>query len=139
MLHRFCLHIKLNKLQNKKGIWIPILYRELFDGITLVQGSVIHDEHETWHLWCQGTRTGPLDPQTKLLEMEGVVFDLQYKENGSVAKDLPRRDKDQDQDQDTVLEWELYQKNSREFWKNQLPEVQNFKKKMSSMIKNNKF
>lgn len=136
MLHRFCLHIKLNKLQNKKGIWIPILYRELFDGITLVQGSVMHDEHETWHLWCQD-QSSVIDPQTKLLEMEGVVFDLQYKDwlrsnqdQGSVASDW---------DQDTVLDWELYQKNPHEFWKKQLPEVQNFKKKMSSLIKNNKF
>ena len=132
MIRRFCLHVRANKLQHNKGIWLPILYHELNkDDTILVQGwvrdQVSSDGGGTWHLWCETAGGERVDPQVILLEMDEVFYKLDYTaETG-------------ESDEEVVKQWELYDKDPREFWKVQTTEVRSFRSKIFSLVKNKKF
>lgn len=137
MIRRYCLHIRANKLQNTKGIWMPILYHETQKETAttfLVQGWIKDqlDQPGSWHLWCE-TATGERhDPQITLLEMEEVYYKLIY--------ETPlEKPPDAQEDEEIVKQWELYEKNPQEFWKVQTPEVRSFRSKIFSLIKKKKF
>lgn len=132
MIRRFCLHVKANRLQHNKGIWLPILYHELNkDDTILVQGWVRDQlqaaESGTWHLWCETAGGERMDPQVTLLEMDEIFYKLDYTaETG-------------ESDEDVVKQWELYEKDPQEFWKAQIPEVRSFRSKIFSLVKRQRF
>lgn len=132
MIRRFCLHVRANKIQHDKGIWLPILYHEINkDDTILVQGWVRDQlqatESGTWHLWCETAGGERVDPQVTLLEMDEIFYKLDYTaETG-------------ESDEEIVKQWELYEKDPLEFWKVQTPPVRSFRSKIFSLLKNNKF
>lgn len=135
MIRRFCLHIRANKLQHNKGIWMPILYHETQKDITVLVQGWIKDQPEqpqSWHLWCETAVGERHDPQITLLEMEEVYYKLIY--------ETPlEKPPDAQEDEEIVNLWELYEKDPQEFWKKQDHEVRSFRSKIFSLIKKNKF
>ena len=130
MIRRFCLHVRANKLQHNKGIWLPILYHELNrDDTILVQGWVRDQEPGTgsWHLWCETAQGMRVDPQVTLLEMDEIFYKLFYTADTGEG------------DEEVIKQWELYEKDPREFWKVQTPEIRSFRSKIFSLVKNKKF
>ena len=131
MIQRFCLHVRLNKLQHVTGIWLPILYHEINkDDTILVQGWVSDTTTSTWHVWCESCSGIKVDPHVKLLEMDGTFYNLEYSSEEPVTFD---------KDDETVASWELYEKSPQMFWKAQTPAIRSFRSKLNSLIKNNKY
>ena len=129
MSRRFCLHVRANKLQNNKGIWLPILYHELNKNDTILVQGWVRDigSNGTWHLWCETAGGELVDPQVTLLEMDEIFYKLDYTaETG-------------ESDEEVVKQWELYEKEPKEFWKTQPPEIRSFRSKIFSLIKMKKF
>ena len=132
MIRRFCLHVRANKLQHDKGIWLPILYHELNkDDTILVQGWVRDQvqtvEGGTWHLWCETAGGEMVDPQVTLLEMDEIFYKLDYTAETGEG------------DEEVIKQWELYEKDPQKFWKVQTSEVRSFRSKVFSLVKNKKF
>lgn len=132
MIKRFCLHVRVNKLQERKGIWLPILYHELNkDDTILVQGWVRDTgPNGTWHIWCETCAGDRIDPHMVLFEMDDIHYKLNYttSEPENVEKD------------DEVVEsWKLYEKDPQEFWKKQSQDVKSFRSKIFSLVKKKKF
>lgn len=135
MSRRFCLHVRANKLQNTKGIWLPILYHELNkDDTILVQGWVrdqLSDNGSgTWHLWCESACGERIDIHKILLEMDENFYNLFY------TTEKPER---VDEDEEAIKMWELYEENPKDFWKKQDSPVRSFRSKISSLVKNKKY
>ena len=133
MIQRFCLRVRVNKLQHHKGIWLPILYHELNrDDTILVQGWVRDQEPGTgsWHVWCETAGGELIDPQVSLLEMDDIWYKLIY------TTDKPENPS---QDEDIVNQWELYEQDPPDFWKNQTSDIKSFRSKIFTLIKKNKF
>lgn len=135
MLTRFCLHVRINKLQHDKGIWLPILYHELNKNDTILVQGWVRDigssgPNGTWHLWCETAGGERIDPQVKLLEMDDLYYNLEY------TTEQPDK---VDETDEVKEQWELYEKDPREFWKLQPAPVRNFRSKINSLIMKNKF
>ena len=129
MSRRFCLHVRANKLQHTKGIWLPILYHELDkENTILVQGWVRDTGPDgTWHLWCETCGGERVDPQVTLLEMDEIFYKLDY--TGETGES----------DEEVVKQWELYEKEPQEFWKKQESQVRSFRSKMFNLVKSKKY
>ena len=138
MIRRFCLHVRVNKLQHQKGIWLPILYHELNkDDTILVQGWVKDTGSEgqsqvigTWHLWCETCAGDRVDPHMVLFDMDEIDYKLDY------TTEEPEKI---EKDDEVVESWELYEKDPQEFWKKQSSEVRSFRSKIFSLVKKKKF
>ena len=135
MIRRFCLHVRANKLQHNKGIWLPILYHELNkDDTILVQGwardQLQTNESGTWHLWCETVEGEKIDPQVTLLDMDEIFYKIEY------TKEPPENSED---NKDVIEQWNLYEKDPLQFWKTQTPEVRSFRSKIFSLVKKQKF
>ena len=137
MIRRFCLHVRANKLQHTKGIWLPILYHELDKENTILVQGWVRDQLQategqsqvigTWHLWCETCGGERVDPQVTLLEMDDIFYKLDYTaETG-------------ESDEEVVKQWELYEKDPQEFWKKQDPQVRSFRSKLFSLVKKGKY
>ena len=135
MIRRFCLHIRANKLQHNKGIWMPILYHETQkENTVLVQGYIKDqpDQPGAWHVWCETASGERHDPQVTLLDMDDIHYKLIYETHLEKPEGV-------EEDEDITSMWELYEKDPQEFWKKQDPEVRSFRSKLFSLIKKKKY
>lgn len=126
---RLALKLKLNKIDNC-GLTAPILLNEILvkcgHTTRLVQGYCSLSDDTCWHVW---------------VEIGAQKFDIGYtiaclndKEflsccpilHTSIAPGV----KEPQRDTESLDMWEIYQKDSKEFWKKQPIKVQNFRAKV---------
>ena len=122
---KLALKIRLNKIENC-GIAAPILLNELLAKkgykTKVVQGVASIGAERAWHVWvsCDGTQ----------MDIAPIIVDPNYKNDGSVS--LSESDSCEMSDQQVVSQWELYQKDSKQFWKEIPMKVQNFRASLLS-------
>jgi len=126
---RLALKLKLNKIDNC-GITAPILLNEILAkcGHTtrLVQGYCSLTGETCWHVWVE---IGALK-----LDIGYTIACLQDREFEKCCPILHTNvvpgAKEPQRDTESVDNWEVYQKDSKEFWKKQTIKVQNFRAKV---------
>ena len=126
---RLALKLKLNKIDNC-GLTAPILLNEILvkcgHTTRLVQGYCSLSDDTCWHVW---------------VEIGAQKFDIGYtiaclndKEFLSCCMilhtSLAPGAKTPQRDTESLDMWEIYQKDSKEFWKKQPIKVQNFRAKV---------
>ena len=132
---RLALKLKLNKIDNC-GLTAPILLNEILAkcGHTtkLVQGYCSLSEETCWHVWVE---IGPSEHGSHhKLDIGYTIACLNDKEFEKCTMilhtGLAPGAKTPQKDTETVDMWEIYQKDSKEFWKKQPIKVQNFRAKV---------
>ena len=134
---RLALKLKLNKIDNC-GLTAPILLNEILAkcGHTtkLVQGYCSLSEDTCWHVWVDIQMSEHGSPQK--LDIGYTIACLQDKEFEKCCMilhtGLAPGAKEPQRDTETTDMWEIYQKDSKEFWKKQPVKVQNFRAKVLS-------
>lgn len=128
-MERYILRMKINKMTEHRGVWMPILYHQLVEDTITVQGWV-RRPHEpwSWHVWCENARGEKLDPIAELMELtEGLEYTSDKPEGEPLWE------------QESVDMWKLYEdKGLQGFWKAQTQPVKNFKSKIFSVVRKNK-
>ena len=133
---RLALKLKLNKIDNC-GLTAPILLNEILAkcGHTtqLVQGYCSLSEETCWHVWVEVDKCTTLGPAQKL-DIGYTIACLQDKEFEKCCPilhtSLAPGAKAPQRDTESVDMWEVYQKDTKEFWKKQPIKVQNFRAKV---------
>ena len=133
---RLALKLKLNKIDNC-GIVAPILLNEILakQGLStkLVQGYSSLSNETCWHVWVEVSKCNALGPVEKL-DIGYTIACLQDKEFLScqmiLHTNLVPGSKPPQKDTESVDSWEVYQKDSKEFWKKQSIKIQNFRAKV---------
>ena len=128
---RLALKLKLNKIDNC-GIVAPILLNEILakQGLStkLVQGYSSLSNDTCWHVWVE------VDKCTDKLDIGYTIACIQDKEFLScqmiLHTNLVPGSKPPQKDTESVDSWEVYQKDSKEFWKKQSIKIQNFRAKV---------
>ena len=126
---RLALKLKLNKIDNC-GITAPILLNEIFakQGLKprLVQGYCSLSEETCWHVW--------VEIGVQKFDIGYTIACLQDKEFEKCTMilhtSLAQGAKQPQKDTETTDMWEIYQKDSKEFWKKQSMKIQNFRAKV---------
>lgn len=126
---RLALKLKLNKIDNC-GLTAPILLNEILakQGLKtrLVQGYCSLSEDTCWHVW--------VEIEHQKLDIGYTIACLNDKEFEKCSMilhtGLAPGAKPPQQDTESVDMWEIYQKDSKEFWKKQPIKVQNFRAKV---------
>jgi hypothetical protein len=132
---RLALKLKLNKIDDC-GIAAPILLNEILAKMghttTLVQGYCSSGSETCWHVWIelQMSEHGP--PQK--LDIGYTIACLKDSEflkcTVILHKNVAPGAKEPQRDTESLDLWEIYQKDSKEFWKKQPVRVQNFRAKV---------
>lgn len=128
---KLALRIRLNKIENC-GIAAPILLNEILAKkgfkTKVVQGFASLGSETIWHVWveCEGVQLDIAQVLTKLHDpdynSDGVSLSETYEEG------CPK------ENQQVTAQWELYQKDSKQFWRETPMKVQNFRAKMLKII-----
>jgi hypothetical protein len=126
---RLALKLKLNKIDNC-GLTAPILLNEILakcgHATKLVQGYCSLSADTCWHVWVQVDK--------RSLDIGYTIACLQDKEfekcHAILHASLAPGAKEPQRDTETTDMWEIYQKDSKEFWKKQPTRVQNFRAKV---------
>jgi hypothetical protein len=133
---RLALKLKLNKIDNC-GIVAPILLNELLakrGHVTkLVQGYCSMASDTCWHVWVEVDKCTALGPAEKL-DIGYTIACLHDKEfekcNMILHTNLAPESSEPKTDTEVLDLWEVYQKDSKEFWKKQPVKIQNFRAKV---------
>jgi hypothetical protein len=131
---RLALKLKLNKIDDC-GIAASILLNEILakQGVStkLVQGYCSLSGETCWHVWVEVE--SEFGPKQKL-DIGYIIACLQDREfeNCTVLlhTGIAPGSKEPKSDTETLDNWELYQKDSKEFWKKQSTKLQNFRAKV---------
>ena len=119
---RLALKMRLNKIENC-GIAAPILLNELLakQGFTtkVVQGYVSLGSDTIWHIWVKCNDTD--------LDIAPVLVDPDYQGGGGIMLSETYEEGCPQENQQVTYQWELYQKDSKQFWKETPMKVQNFR------------
>ena len=132
---RLALKLKLNKIDNC-GLTAPILLNEILakQGLKtrLVQGYCSLSGDTCWHVWVEIQMSEHGSPQK--LDIGYTIACLQDQEFEKcemiLHTTLAPGAKTPQKDTESVDMWEIYQKDSKEFWKKQPTKVQNFRAKV---------
>jgi hypothetical protein len=127
---RLALKLKLNKIDNC-GLTAPILLNEILakcgHATRLVQGYCSLAEETCWHVWVQVDKCTTLDIGYTIACLQDSEF---TKCQMILHTSLAPGSKEPQKDTETVDSWEVYQKDSKEFWKKQPVQIQNFRAKV---------
>ena len=121
---RLALKIKLNKIENC-GIAAPILLNELLakKGYTtkVVQGFASLGPETIWHVWveCEGK-------QLDIAQVISKLYDPNHNSDGITLSET-YEDGSPKENQQVTAQWELYQQDSKQFWRETPMKVQNFR------------
>ena len=102
------------KLHRVNSVYTPYIFHELNPNTRLIQGWVLCEGQWCWHGWCDDTEGNILDPIQKI---HGI--DLTY----SVQEPPTEWEKEQS----AVDLFDSYQKDQRNFWRNQPKPIQTFR------------
>jgi hypothetical protein len=134
---RLALKLKLNKIDSC-GLAAPILLNELLAKLghdtQLVQGYCSLSGDTCWHVWVEVELSEHGAKQK--LDIGYTIACLQDKEFEKCTmilhKNIAPGNKTPQQDTESVDNWGVYQKDSKEFWKKQSAKIQNFRAKVLS-------
>jgi hypothetical protein len=127
VLRRLALKIRLNKIENC-GIAAPILLNEILAKkgfkTKVVQGFASLKEESAWHVWveCDGVQ---LDIASTLHQLKNPEEPLSHVSLSETYEEGCPQENPQ-----VTAQWELYQKDSKQFWKEMPAKVQNFRAKI---------
>jgi hypothetical protein len=127
--YRLALKLKLRKIDSC-GIAAPILLNEILakNGFKteLVQGYCSVNQETCWHVWIE-TDGKQIDIGQTIASLKDSRFkNVSVILHKNIAPDAPAPQTDTE----TLDEWDLYQKDHKEFWKKQPMRVQNARAKL---------
>jgi hypothetical protein len=131
---RLALKLKLNKIDDC-GITAPILLNEFLAKMghttKLVQGYCSTGGETCWHVWIELQMSEHGSPQNLDIGYNlACLKDREFEKcNVILHKNVAPGAKPPQKDTESVDLWEVYQKDSKEFWKKQPIKVQNFRAK----------
>lgn len=126
VLRRLALRIRVNKIENC-GLAAPILLNEILAKkgykTRVVQGFATFGKDTAWHVWveCEGQKLDIAQTLNHLIFPDEPVNDVSLSEE---------RVPGAQENQQITAQWELYQKDSKLFWKEVPPKVRNFRAKV---------
>jgi len=130
---KLILHMRVNKLDNT-GIFPPILLHELlinkkFSNCKLKQGfiSMNGQGHHCWHLWIEN--------EEEIIDINQDIACHLNEYFKSIKFDLTTETPEKyDKDETNVCQWELYNEDKKNFWKEQPMKYRNFRAKVLNKI-----